>query len=146
MFIDTANANSRSSRPQIVISPRASPYNESSTPYLEPIVAQEQPPPTYLEATTPGLYSSRLSDDQGARLLGDDGQQARNVALKEDQYRNRSLSVQCSSGRWIRWIAAIIAIAMLAATLALIAASVSIRSQKEVGIVITHNAHLADVM
>jgi len=134
MFIDTENANSRSSRPQVIISPRTSPYNESSTPYLEPVASEERPPPTYLEATTPGLYSSRISDDQGARLLGDDGQQARNVALKEDQYRNRSLRAQCTIGRWIRWIAAIIAIAMLAATLALIAASVSVRSHRMVRI------------
>jgi hypothetical protein len=54
------------------------------------------------------------------------------VALKEDQYRRKSLRIQCTTGRWIRWGAAIIAIAMLAATLALIAASVSVRNSKHV--------------
>jgi len=131
MYIDTANANSRSSRPQIIISPRTSPYNESSTPLLETFVGQE-PPPTYLEATTPGLYSSRLSDDQGARLLGDGAREARDAAIKEDQYRRKGLRVQCTATRWVKWIAAVIAIIMLAATLALIAASVSVRSSEQV--------------
>lgn len=87
MFIDTANANSRSSRPQIVISSRTSPYNQSSTPLLEPFVVQERPPPTYLEATTPGLYSSRLSEDQGARLLADGDREASDAAGKESTLR-----------------------------------------------------------
>lgn len=134
MFIDTANANSRSSRPQVIISPRTSPYNESSTPFLEPPVEQGPPPPTYLEATTPGLYSSRLSDDQGARLLGDGGREASDAAYKEEQYRRRGLRAQCTATRWVRWIAAIIAIAMLAATLALIGASVSVRANKLVSL------------
>lgn len=130
MFIDTANANSRSSRPQIIISPRTSPYNESSTPFLEPTVAQEQPPPTYLEATTPGLYSSRLSDDQGARLLADGDREERDAASKEEQYRRRSLRSQCTTRRWVRWIPAIAFILILAGSLAAMAAAVSVRSAK----------------
>lgn len=137
MFIDTANANSRSSRPQIVISSgntpsRTSPYNESSTPLLEPFVAEERPPPTYLEATTPGLYSSRLSDDQGARLLADGEREAGDATVKEEQYRNRSLRAQCTTRRWVRWIPAIAFILLLAGSLAAMAAAVSVRDAKHV--------------
>ena len=142
MFIDTANANSRSSRPQIVISSgnsptRTSPYNESSTPLLEPIIADERPPPTYLEATTPGLYSSRLSEDQGARLLADGGREARDAAYKEEQYRTRSLRAQCTTRRWVRWIPAIAFVLLLAGSLAAMAAAVSVRDLKHVRTMLT---------
>jgi hypothetical protein len=138
MFIDTANANSRSSRPHIIISPRpsprASPYNESSTPLLEPFVAQERPPPTYLEATTPGLFSSRLSEDQGARLLSDGDREARDAVVKEDQYRKQSLRTQCATRRWVRWIPAIAFLVLLAGSLVAMAAAVSVRGRKDVRI------------
>jgi hypothetical protein len=138
MFIDTANANSRSSRPQIIISvrpsPRTSPYNESSTPLLEPFVGQDPPPPTYLEATTPGLFSSRLSDDQGARLLADGDREAGDAVIKEDQYRKQSLRAQCATRRWVRWIPAIAFLVMLAGSLVAMAAAVSVREAKHVRI------------
>jgi hypothetical protein len=140
MFIDTANANSRSSRPQIIISPRlrasprTSPYNESSTPLLEPFVGQELPPPTYLEATTPGLFSSRLSDDQGARLLADGDREARDAVIKEDKYRKQSLRTQCATKRWVRWIPAITFLVLLAGSLVAMAAAVSVRERKHVRI------------
>jgi hypothetical protein len=132
MYIDTANANSRSLRPQITISPRrTSPYNESSTPLLEPFVAQE-PPPTYLEATTPGLFSSRLSDDQGARLLADGDREASDATDKEDKYRRRGLVAQFTARRWVRWVPAIAFIIILAAMLIAMAAAVSVRGAKQV--------------
>jgi hypothetical protein len=134
MFIDTANANSRSVRPQISISPRrTSPYNESSTPLLVPFVGQEPPPPTYLEATTPGLFSSRLSDDQGARLLADGEREETDAADKEDKYRRKGLRAECASRRWIRWVPAIAFIIILAAMLIAMAAAVSVRGAKHVG-------------
>lgn len=126
MFIDTANANSRSSRPQVTISSRTSPYNESSTPSLEPPM-DHAPPPTYLEATTPGLFSSRLSEDQGARLLADGDREARDATNKEEQYRRRGLRTQCTNRRWVRWIPAFAFIILLAIMLAAMAAAVSVR-------------------
>jgi hypothetical protein len=126
MFIDTANANSRSSRPPVTISSRTSPYNESSTPFLEPPV-DPVPPPTYLEATTPGLFSSRLSEDQGARLLADGDREERDAAYKEEQYRRRSLRTRCIDRRWVRWIPAFAFIILLAIMLVAMAAAVSIR-------------------
>lgn len=136
MFIDTATANSRSSRPQIVISgrttPRTSPYNESQTPLLETFVGQAAPP-SYLEATTPGLYSSRLSNDQGARLLASDGErEAEHAALKEEQYRSRSAGDQWTKAKCLKWAAAGFAIIMLAAILSVMAAAVSVRRDQQV--------------
>jgi hypothetical protein len=136
MFIDTANANSRSARPQISISPRrTSPYNESSTPLLVPFVGQDPPPPTYLEATTPGLFSSRLSDDQGARLLADGDREASDASDKEDKYRKRGLRTQCTSRTWVRWVPAIAFIIILAAMLIAMAAAVSVRGTKQVRLI-----------
>ncbi|KAH4112248.1 hypothetical protein HBI18_182010 [Parastagonospora nodorum] len=133
MYIDTANANSRSARPQVSVSSRSSPYNESSTPFLEPPV-DRVPPPTYLEATTPGLYSSRLSEDQGARLLGEGDREEREASNKEDQYRKRSLREQCTSRRWVRWIPAFAFILLLAVMLAAMAAAVSVRSSNQASV------------
>jgi hypothetical protein len=126
MFIDTANANSRSSRPPVTISSRTSPYNESSTPFLEPPV-EPIPPPTYLEATTPGLFSSRLSEDQGARLLADGEREERDATNKEEQYRRRGLRTQCTNRKWVRWIPAFAFIFLLAIMLIAMAAAVSVR-------------------
>jgi hypothetical protein len=134
MFIDIATANSRSSRPQIIISPRTSPYHEQSTPLLETFVGQDAPP-SYLEATTPGLYSSKLSDDQGARLLvSDGGREAKDAVLKEEKYRKRNLRDQCSKLRWLKWVAAVLAILLLAAVLAVMLAAVTVRRDKPVSV------------
>jgi hypothetical protein len=132
MFIDTANANSRSARPQVIISPaqRTSPYNESSTPLLETFVGQDAPP-TYLEATTPGLYSARLSDDQGARLLAEGDREARDAAIKEEKYRRKGLR-QWTAKWWVRWAAAVVAITLLAVLLATMAAAVTVKVDKHV--------------
>ncbi|KAH8708544.1 hypothetical protein GQ44DRAFT_690874 [Phaeosphaeriaceae sp. PMI808] len=129
MFIDTATANGRSVRPRIVISPRTSPYNETSTPLLETFVGQE-PPPTYLEATTPGLYSSRLSEDQGARLLTDGDREARDAAIKEDKYRRRGLKGQCSAGRWAKLVAALLAILIIFGAVVAMAAAISAKHHR----------------
>ncbi|KAL5113634.1 hypothetical protein ACEQ8H_008499 [Pleosporales sp. CAS-2024a] len=130
MFIDTANANNRSARPQVTISSHNSPYNESSTPFLEPPI-DRVPPPTYLEATTPGLYSSRLSEDQGARLLADGDREARDATYKETHYQKRSLRSQCKSWRWFRWIPAFAFIIILAVMLVAMAAAVQVRSTQQ---------------
>ncbi|KAH7082427.1 hypothetical protein FB567DRAFT_531254 [Paraphoma chrysanthemicola] len=134
MFIDTANANSRSARPRTVIAPesRTSPYNESSTPLLETFVGQEAPP-TYLEATTPGLYSARLSDDQGARLLAEGDREAGDAAVKEDKYRRKGLR-QWTAKWWVRWAAALVFITLLAIFLAAIAAAVTVKVDKSASV------------
>lgn len=131
MFIDTATANNRSSRPQIVVSPHTSPYNDSATPLLETFVGQE-PPPTYLEATTPGLYTSRLSGEEGARLLSFDGREAQDAAYKEEQYRRKSLREQCLNRTCIRWTAAILAIIFLSTILAALFSTMLVRGQTQV--------------
>ncbi|KAF1935298.1 hypothetical protein EJ02DRAFT_439344 [Clathrospora elynae] len=127
MFIDTANANSRSSRPQVIISP--SPYNERSTPLLETFVGQEAPP-TYLEATTPGLYTSRLSGEEGARLLSFDGREARDATFKEEQYARKSLRSQCLKRACLKSVITVFSVMFLAAMLALMLAAVSARRDK----------------
>jgi hypothetical protein len=134
MFIDTATANSRSSRPQIIISPRTSPHHEQSTPLLGTFVGQDAPP-SYLEATTPGLYSSKLSDDQGARLLvSDGGREAKDAASKEEKYRRKRLRDQCSKLRWMKWVAAVLVIVLLAAVLAVMLAAVTVQRHKPVSV------------
>ena len=130
MFIDTAAANSQSSRPQIIVSP--SPYNESSTPLLETIVGQQDAPPSYLEATTPGLYTSRLSGEEGARLLSFDGREARDATLKEEQYSRQSLRQQYLKKTWLKLVAAVLAVMFLAVMMALMLAAVSVRRDKQV--------------
>ena len=117
MYIDTATANSRSLRPQIIIEP--TPYNE-------------RPPPSYLEATTPGLISSRLSGEEGARLLSFDGREARDARFKEEQYRGRSLRQQCLKKTWLKVAGTILAMMLVSAMLALMVAAVSVRRDKQV--------------
>lgn len=135
MFIDTANANSRSSRPQIIISPhnsdRASPYNDSQTPLMETFVGQEAPP-TYLEATTPGLYSSRLSSDQGARLLGSGDRAEQDAAQKEEQYRQKTRSDAITTRRVLKAVGAVLAVLILGLLLTALAAAVSVKQNKQV--------------
>lgn len=134
MYIDTATANSRSLRPQIIIEP--TPYNDRSTPLLEAFINQEtdneRPPPSYLEATTPGLISSRLSGEEGARLLSFDGREARDARFKEEQYRGRSLRKQCLKKTWLKVAGTILAMMLVSAMLALMVAAVSVRRDKQV--------------
>jgi hypothetical protein len=132
MFIDTATANSRSLRPQIMVSSHPESHNDTETPLLETFVGQDAPPPTYLEATTPGLYSSRLSEDQGARLLVSGDREERDAAVKEDQYRRKILRAQCTKTIVLKWAAAAMTIFLLAAVLAVMAAAVSVRGDKQV--------------
>jgi hypothetical protein len=99
MFIDTAVANSRSARPHIIISPHPAPHTEHETPLLETFVGQEPAPPTYLEATTPGLYYSRTSGDEGARLLSGGGRELREPVFKESVQKARE-----AKKRWIVWM------------------------------------------
>ncbi|KAI4681700.1 uncharacterized protein J4E84_007295 [Alternaria hordeiaustralica] len=134
MYIDTASANSRSSRPQITIEP--SPYNDRSTPLMEAFVGQEagtdeRPPPTYLEATTPGLYTSRLSGEEGARLLSFDGREARDASYKEEQYGRRSLRSQCLKKTWLKVVGTVLAMMLVSAMLALMVAAVSVRRDRQ---------------
>jgi hypothetical protein len=128
MFIDTATANTRSLRPQVIISP--SPYNDGSTPLLETAVGQDVPPPSYLEATTPGLFTSRMSGEEGARLLSLDGREARDVAYKEEQYGRRSLRQRCLRKPWRKLVVSVLVVMFLAVMLALMLAAVSARRDK----------------
>jgi hypothetical protein len=104
MLIDTAAANARSRQPQVVNSPRyATTYTESQNPLLESFDTHDAPP-TYLEATTPGLYYGRFSGDEGATLLSRNEQ-----AYKEDAYTGRSLR-QLTRTRWMKWLGAVMLI------------------------------------
>ena len=114
MFIDTTSANKILSRPRIVVSPRTSPYNDSSTPLLETFFGQDAPP-SYLEATTPGLYTSRLSEEQGARLLSADGREAKDAKGKEEKYQRRSYRNKCLRKTWPKLVGAALAVMMLTA-------------------------------
>lgn len=134
MYIDTATANTQSSRPHVIVTPsrNPSPYNDSHSPRLEASIPQGAPPPTYLEATTPGLSTARLSGDEGARLLSFDGRQARDATLKADQYRQRSLRQQCLEQRWLKWIIGIVLAILLVAMLAAMFAAVTAQKDKQV--------------
>ncbi|KAF1843166.1 uncharacterized protein K460DRAFT_340992 [Cucurbitaria berberidis CBS 394.84] len=131
MFIDTATANNESSRRQIVNPSRTSPYDDSSTPLLETFVGQDAPP-SYLEATTPGLYTSRLSGEEGARLLPVDGREAQDARLKEDKYKRKTLRQQCANRKNLKWFAAVLFAVVLVAILAVLLAGVAARSDKQV--------------
>ena len=99
MYIDTTAANSRSRQPQIVISPRYdAPYTGSQNPLLDEPLNDRDAPPTYLEATTPGLYYGRPSGDEGAMLLngGEEG-------YKEDTYSRQSFR-QSLRTKWTKWL------------------------------------------
>lgn len=126
MFIDTATANNRSPRPRVIISPRATQYEyeDASTPLLDSFVGQDAPP-SYLEATTPGLYASRLSEEQGARLLTSEAREARHAKLKEDKYRRKSLREQCLKRKCLKGVAAVSVVIIVAALLAAMVVAVS---------------------
>lgn len=142
MFIDTATANTRSARPYIVVEPdhvsshcvsphHTSPYNDSQTPLVETFINQDAPP-SYLEATTPGLYTGRLSGEEGARLLSFDGREPRDTTFKEEQYRRRRLRDQCLKKRWLKGIAAIVVVVAISALGALALAAVTARRNAQV--------------
>lgn len=99
MYIDTAAANRRLGQPRIVVSPRyAAPYTQSQTPLLDEPLDDRDAPPTYLEATTPGLYYGRPSGDEGATLLNAEEQR-----YKEDAYSTRSFR-QSLRTKWTKWL------------------------------------------
>jgi hypothetical protein len=113
MFIDTAVANSRL-RPHIVISPHtAAPHTENETPLLETFVGQDPAPPTYLEATTPGLYYSRASGDEGERLLSGGGRERREPVFKE-----RTQKAKEARKRWLVWGVVLFVIIIMALVVA----------------------------
>lgn len=131
MFIDTANANIQSPRSRIITSPRTSPYNDSSTPLLETFVGQDAPP-SYIEATTPGLYNSRLSGEEGAGLLALDGRESGVARSKEEQYRRKTLRQQCTKKQHLKWIGAVLAVLVVAAILAALLAAATAQKGKQV--------------
>lgn len=132
MFIDTETANSRFSRPQVIVSDRrTSPYNERSTPLLEPFVGQDAPP-TYLEATTPGLYSARLSAEEGARLLSSGERESQDAQQKENQYGKNSVKETFLKGKALRAIGFVFTIMALTTILAVVLAAGSTRKDKQV--------------
>jgi hypothetical protein len=122
MFIDTAAANSRSARPQITISSDPAPHTEYETPLLENFVGQEPAPPTYLEATTPGLYYSRASGDEGARLLSGGAREPRQPVFKESpQQKARE-----AKKRWLVWMGVLFVVIVM--VLVVVAASAMTRN------------------
>ncbi|PSN68259.1 hypothetical protein BS50DRAFT_492532 [Corynespora cassiicola Philippines] len=115
MFIDTAAAN-KGAGPSITVQPGSGGGEAETTPLLENFVGQEAPP-SYLEATTPGLYA-RPSGDEEARLLSFDGRPGAGLgsptpSYKEVGYRRRGLREQCTRRRMLKWMAIILAIILL---------------------------------
>ncbi|KAF1994709.1 hypothetical protein P154DRAFT_526879 [Amniculicola lignicola CBS 123094] len=131
MFIDTEIANRNSKKPDVIIEPSSHPrYSEDTTPLLDSFLGQEAPPPSYLEATTPNPWNVRPSGDEEARLLAYDGRPSPGVhsadpldgmyngMYKGPSYRRRSLREKCTGRRMLKWIAALLAIVILAAIIA----------------------------
>lgn len=136
MYIDTAAANSRSRQPQIIISPRYEPspryaalHTQSQTPLLEEPLDDRDAPPTYLEATTPGLYYGRPSGDEEATLLNSEEQR-----YKEDAYSRQSL-MQSIRTKWTKWLGITMLIVFVFA--AGIAFTTSARKDKQVSTITT---------
>ncbi|KAJ8112987.1 hypothetical protein OPT61_g4778 [Boeremia exigua] len=128
MYIDTAAANNRSRQPQAIISPRyAAAYTQSQTPLLEEPLENRDAPPTYLEATTPGLYYGRLSSDEGATLLNREEQ-----GYKEDAYGRRSFR-QSLRTKWTKWLGILMLLIFIFA--ASIAFNTSSRKDKQASVV-----------
>jgi hypothetical protein len=126
MYIDTVAANSRSRQPQVVISPRyAAPYTESQTPLLEGPLHSHDAPPTYLEATTPGLYYGGPSDDEGATLLNGEEKE-----YKKGTYGRRSFR-QALRTKWTKWLGVLMLLIFVFA--AGVAFTTSARKDKQVG-------------
>lgn len=99
MYIDTAAANSRSRQPQIVTSPQyANQSREPHRPLPDDSLDACDAPPTYLEATTPGLYYGRPSGEEGANLLNGEEQ-----GYKQDEYGKRSFRQRLRT-EWTKWL------------------------------------------
>ncbi|KAF2477023.1 uncharacterized protein BDR25DRAFT_330944 [Lindgomyces ingoldianus] len=113
MFIDTAAANA-GSKAKVARAPQSTTRDsEETTPLLETFVGQD-PPPTYLEATTPNPWNGRPSGDEATRLLSFDGRgtpvpllaRSSDGMYKGGAYQRRSLREHCSRRRMIKYIAA----------------------------------------
>ncbi len=130
MFIDTQTANSRAAQPRTSVA-RPSTYDDASTPLLEAFVGQDAPP-TYLEATSPGLETSwpHYEDDTG--LLPMSARQARDRRSKEKIYNGRSRREKCLNRKTLRWAALVIFLLILGALLAEVAISLATRDKKNV--------------
>ena len=122
MYIDTEAAN-KGAKPSVTVS-SATRYSEETTPLLETFVGQD-PPPSYLEATTPNPWNGRSSGDEASRLLEDGGRRSfapmlaeRDGMHKDGPYRRRSIREHCTKKRMLKWLAAILAIVILAAIIA----------------------------
>ncbi|KAF2628021.1 hypothetical protein BU25DRAFT_457895 [Macroventuria anomochaeta] len=128
MFIDTAAANCRSRQPQVVTSTQfAAPYRESLTPLREEPLDSRDAPPTYLEATTPGLYYGRPSGDEGATLLNREEQ-----GYKEDTYSGRSCRRSLRT-RWTKWLGVLMLLIFVFA--ASIAFTTSARKDRQASVI-----------
>ena len=126
MYIDTVAANSRSRQLQVIVSPRyAVPYTESQTPLLEEPLDSHDAPPTYLEATTPGLYYGRPSGDEGTTLLNREEHE-----YKEEAYGRRSFR-QTLRTRWTKWLG--MSMLLIFVFAAGVAFTTSARKGKQVG-------------
>lgn len=125
MFIDTEAAN-RGTKVPAINSPDNTGYSSQETTPLMTSFLGQAPPPSYLEATTPNLWNASRSGDEGARLLSFDGRASPAPPLadpldglyKGPTYRKRTLRELCSRARAMKWIAAILAIAVVAAIIA----------------------------
>lgn len=120
MYIDTEAANKGGSKPKVTVNSPTR-YSEERTPLLETFVGQDAPP-SYLEATTPMPWNGRPSGDEASRLLEDGGRPSfahmSEELHKDGKYRRRSFREHCSRKRMLKWIAAILALIILAAVIA----------------------------
>ena len=128
MFINTQVANQRS-RPLITITQY--PY-DASAPVVGSPVGQDEPP-SYIEATTPGLYTGATFDGEGARLLASDGYAGNGESGGEKWYQRRVVKgVHWSKKGWFKRTATVLAVGLLAIMLVVTLAAVTPSSDRQV--------------
>lgn len=128
MFINTHVANQRSSRPQariLIATPNRNEYlttnintntntNVPSSPYKPSSI--DAAPPSYIEATTPGLYTGASFSGEGARLLSFDEYTDEEGGEKWYQrgFRGRrSGGKHWSKKGWVRRMVAVVVVGLL---------------------------------
>lgn len=125
MYIDTAAANNRSRQSQVVISPQHTHgYRDGEAPLLDEPLDPRDSPPTYLEATTPGLYYGRPSGEEGANLLNGEEQ-----GYKQEEYTRKSFRQNLRT-KWTKWLGVCMLVVFVSA--AGVAFSTSARKDRQV--------------
>ncbi|KAF2275470.1 uncharacterized protein EI97DRAFT_451029 [Westerdykella ornata] len=127
MYIDTEAAN-RGFILRVEKSPSTGdPVTLEDSPLLTSFVGQD-PPPSYLEATTPINWHPRPSRDEAARLLSYNDVRTPVPPLIDPidgvyngpTYRGRGLREHCSRARILKWLAALFMIILFAAIITVV--------------------------